>query len=187
ALQNNQKLGFKNVKFELGEIENMQNISSSLADVVISNCVMNLVPNKRKAFNEVFRTLKKGGHFSISDIVSIGTLPNGILEAAELYSGCVAGASEKGEYLGIIKSAGFKNIQIKKKRKIDLPDDLLSKYLNPNELTEFKQSGNGIYSVTIYADKLDEGSCCETTDSGCCGSEEIATTEKASCCGTESS
>jgi len=187
ALQNNQKLGFKNVKFELGEIENMQNISSSLADVVISNCVMNLVPNKRKAFNEVFRVLKTGGHFSISDIVSVGSLPNGILEAAELYSGCVAGASEKGEYLGTIKSAGFKNIQIKKERKIDLPDNLLSKYLNPQELGKFKQSGAGIYSVTVYADKLDEGSCCETTDSGCCGSEANATSEKTSCCGTETS
>jgi len=187
ALQNNQKLGYQNVEFVLGEIENMQTISSSVADVVISNCVMNLVPNKQKAFNEVFRTLKTGGHFSISDIVSIGSLPKGILETAELYSGCVAGASEKGEYLGIIKSAGFKNIQIKKERKIDLPNELLSKYLNPKELKEFKQSGSGIYSVTIYADKLDEGSCCETTDSGCCGSEESATTENASCCGTETS
>ena len=186
ALQNNQKLGYQNVEFVLGEIENMANIASSVADVVISNCVMNLVPNKEKAFNEVFRTLKTGGHFSISDIVSIGTLPNGILEAAELYSGCVAGASEKGEYLGIIKSAGFKNIQIKKERKIDLPDNLLLNYLNSQEIAEFKNSGVGIYSVTIYADKLDEGSCCETTNSGCCGSEETATTEKASCCGTES-
>lgn len=186
ALQNSQKLGYQNVEFVLGEIEDLQTISSSVADVVISNCVMNLVPNKQKAFNEVFRTLKTGGHFSISDIVSIGSLPNGILEAAELYSGCVAGASEKGEYLGSIKSAGFKNIQIKKERKIDLPDDLLSKYLNPRELADFKQSGSGIYSVTIYADKLDEGSCCETTDSGCCGSEENATSEIASCCGTES-
>lgn len=187
ALQNNQKLGYQNVEFVLGEIENMEGIPNSVADVIISNCVMNLVPNKQKAFNEVFRTLKTGGHFSISDIVSIGTLPNGILEAAELYSGCVAGASEKGEYLGIIKSAGFKNIQIKKERKINLPDDLLSKYLNPTELSEFKHSGTGIYSITIYADKLDEGSCCETMNSGCCGSEETATTEKASCCGTESS
>ncbi len=187
ALQNNQKLGYQNVEFVLGEIEDMQNISSSVADVVISNCVMNLVPNKEKAFNEVFRTLKTGGHFSISDIVYVGSLPNGILEVAELYSGCVSGASEKGEYLGIIKSAGFKNIQIKKERKIDLPEDLLLKYLNQNELNKYKQSGSGIYSITIYADKLDEGSCCETTDSGCCGSEETATLEKESCCGMESS
>ena len=187
ALQNNQKLGYQNVEFVLGEIENMESIPNSVADVVISNCVMNLISNKQEAFNEVFRILKTGGHFSISDIVSIGTLPNGILEAAELYSGCVAGASKKGDYLGIIKSAGFKNIQIKKERKIDLPDDLLSKYLNPNELSEFKQSGSGIYSVTIYADKSNKGSCCETTDSGCCGSEENTTSKNASCCGTASS
>ena len=186
AWQNNHKLGYHNVEFVLGEIENMEHIASSVADVVISNCVMNLVPNKQKAFNEVFRTLKTGGHFSISDIVSIGALPHGILEAAELYAGCIAGASEKGQYLGIIKSAGFKNIQIKKERKIDLPDDLLLQYLKPDKLTEFKQSGAGIYSVTIYADKLDEGSCCETTDSGCCGSDENARSESASCCGTTS-
>ncbi|MDD7886197.1 arsenite methyltransferase [Flavivirga sp. 57AJ16] len=187
ALKNNQKLGYKNVEFVLGEIEDMQNISSSTADVVISNCVMNLVQNKAKAFNEVFRTLKTGGHFSISDIVYVGSLPKGILEAAEMHAGCVSGASEKGKYLGIIKSAGFKNIQIKKERKIDLPDDLLLKYLNQQELGNFKQSGSGIYSITIYADKLEEGSCCETTDSGCCGSEENTTSEKISCCGTESS
>lgn len=188
ALQNNHKLGYQNVEFVLGELEEMKSIDNAVADVVISNCVMNLVPNKQKAFMEVSRVLKVGGHFSISDIVYVGSLPNGILEAAELYSGCVAGASEKGEYLGIIKSAGFKNIQIKKERKIDLPDDLLLRHLSFQELENFQQSGSGIYSVTIYADKLEEGSCCETSDSGCCGSEnESATSEKASCCGTESS
>ena len=187
ALQNNHKLGYQNVEFVLGELEEMKSIDNAVADVVISNCVMNLVPNKQKAFKEVSRVLKVGGHFSISDIVYVGSLPNGILEAAELYSGCVAGASEKGEYLGIIKSAGFKNIQIKKERKIDLPDDLLLRHLSFQELENFQQSGSGIYSVTIYADKLEEGSCCETSDSGCCGSEnESAISEKASCCGTES-
>ena len=160
ALQNNQRLGYGNVEFVLGEIEEMKNIPGSIADVVISNCVMNLVPNKEKAFNEVFRILKTGGHFSISDIVSIGPLPNGISEAAELYPGCVAGASEKSEYLGIIKSAGFKNIQIKKERKIELPDELLLKYITTEEMNGFKKSGPGIYSVTVYADKLDGGKGC---------------------------
>jgi arsenite methyltransferase len=154
ALQNNQKLGYKNVEFVLGEIENMQNISSNIADVVISNCVMNLVPNKEKAFNEVNRVLKVGGHFSISDIVYSGSIPKGILEASEMYSGCVSGASEKGEYLGIIKKAGFKNIQIKKERLIELPDDLLLKYISQQELENYKKAGSGIYSITVYADKL---------------------------------
>lgn len=169
ALQNNQKLGYKNVEFQLGEIENMQNIPTNTGDVVISNCVMNLVPDKEKAFKEVNRVLKIGGHFSISDIVYSGNLPDGILKAAEMYAGCVAGASEKGAYLGIIKSVGFKNIQIKKERLIELPDELLFKYLNQQELDNYKKSGSGIYSVTIYADKLEDGNCCDTTENGCCG------------------
>ena len=189
ALQNTQKLGYKNVEFVLGEIENMQSIPTNTADVVISNCVMNLVPDKEKAFNEVNRVLKVGGHFSISDIVFQGSIPQGVLEASEMYAGCVAGASEKGQYLGIIKKTGFKNIQIKKERLIELPDELLLKYLNQKELDDYKKSGSGIYSVTVYADKLEEGSCCDTTENGCCGSEtktEKNATEKSSCCGTTS-
>lgn len=187
SLQNNQKLGYKNVEFVLGEIENMKNISSNLADVVISNCVMNLVTDKEKAFKEVHRILKIGGHFSISDIVYNGTLPKGILEAAEMYAGCVAGASEKGAYLGIIKSVGFKNIQIKKERLIELSDDLLLKYASPEDVAEFKKTNSGIYSITLYADKLEEGNCCDTTGSGCCGSEtktENKAMETTSCCGS---
>jgi len=83
----------------------------------------------------------------------------------------IAGASEKGKYLGIIKSAGFKNIQIKKERRLELPNDLLLQYLNEQELAAFKKSGSGIFSITVYADKLDEGDCCESTESNCCGSE----------------
>lgn len=182
ALQNTQKLGYQNVEFHLGEIENMQSIPTNTADVVISNCVMNLVPDKEKAFKEVSRILKVGGHFSISDIVYIGTLPNGILEAAEMYAGCVAGASEKGAYLGIIKSVGFKNISIKKERLIELPDDLLLKYISAEEIAEFKKSNSGIYSITLYADKLEEGACCDVTNNSCCGSEKKTTNEKVSCC-----
>ena len=186
ALQNNQKLGFRNVEFLLGEIEEMKGIADETADVVVSNCVMNLVPNKEKAFGEVFRVLKNGGHFSISDIVYSGSLPGGILEAAEMYAGCVSGASEKGAYLEIIKAAGFKNIQIKKERLIELPDELLLKYVKAEELDEFKNSGSGIYSVTVYADKLAEGNCCETTESDCCGSgiNDSAEETTSSCCGT---
>ncbi len=169
ALQNTQKSGYTNVEFVLGEIESMKEISSNIADVVISNCVMNLVPDKEKAFNEVNRVLKAGGHFSIADIVFQGAIPQGVLEASEMYAGCVAGASEKGQYLGVIKKAGFKNIQIKKERRIELPDELLLKYLNQQELDDYKKSGSGIYSITVYADKLEEGICCDTTANGCCG------------------
>jgi len=185
ALQNNQKLGFKNVEFHLGEIEHMPVIASNSVDVVISNCVMNLVPDKEKAFREVHRVLKNGGHFSISDIVHSGDLPKGILAAAEMYAGCVAGASEKGNYLGTIKSVGFKNIQIKKERLISIPDDVLLRFITPQELKAFRKSGAGIYSITLYADKLDSGACCDNTDGNCCGSSVAETeVEKANtCCG----
>ncbi len=185
ALQNTQKLGYKNVEFVLGEIENMKEISSNIADVVISNCVMNLVPNKEKAFDEIMRVLKQGGHFSISDIVYQGTMPQGVLDASEMYAGCVAGASEKGQYLGLIKKAGFKNIQISKERKIELPDDLLLKYVSARDIEEFKKSNAGIYSITLSADKLEAGICCDTTENGCCGStpEKPDNTEaKTTCC-----
>jgi arsenite methyltransferase len=187
ALQNNQKLGYKNVEFVLGEIEDMHGISSNTVDVVISNCVMNLVPDKEKAFKEVYRILKTNGHFSISDIVYSGYLPTGVLEAAEMHAGCVAGASEKGRYLGIIKTIGFKNIQIKKERLIDLPDELLLKYITADELYHFRQSGSGIYSVTVYADKSDEGTCCDGHTNSCCGSLSTASTELLGCCDSGSS
>ena len=188
AAQNNQKLGYENVEFLLGEIESMENVPANVADVVISNCVMNLVPDKVKAFEEVHRILKAGGHFSISDIVYVGTLPKGIAEAAEMHAGCISGASEKGAYLGTIKSAGFKNMKIKKERRIELPDRLLRKYVSPKALDQFKQTDSGIYSITIYADKLDEGACCEATESGCCANEPTAAERSSdnSCCGTPS-
>ena len=185
ALQNTQKLGYKNVEFVLGEIEHMKEVASNVADVVVSNCVMNLVPDKEKAFHEINRVLKIGGHFSISDIVFQGAIPQAVLEASEMYVGCVAGASEKGQYLGVIKKAGFKNIQIKKERLIELPDEVLLRHIDKVELANYRQSGSGIYSVTIYADKLEEGNCCDTTESGCCSTEKSTAigTKKASCCG----
>ena len=173
ALKNTQKLGFENVDFLLNDIENMTAIPKNTADVVISNCVLNLVSNKKQIFAEIRRILKVGGHFSISDIVTIGEMPKALSEASELYTGCISGASEKGSYLGYIKEAGFKNISISQERKIVLPDELLLKYLSAEDLIAYKTSENGIYSVTIYADKLEEGVCCETSTSGCCGSDEI--------------
>jgi arsenite methyltransferase len=171
ANKNKTQLGFENVDFHLGEIEEMTVIENELIDVVISNCVMNLVPDKAKAFKEVYRVLKVGGHFSISDIVYKGTLPNEILESSELFSGCVAGASHRETYLEIIKSVGFKNIQVKKERIIDsLSDELLLNYLTKSQLEEFRKSGSGIYSITVYADKLDDGTCCDMTNgTSCCG------------------
>lgn len=81
------------------------------------------------------------------------------------------------EVKAIIKSVGFKNIQIKKERLIDLPVELLLKYINAGELDKFRQSGSGVYSVTIYADKPDAGKCCDASDDECCESNSTASTE----------
>jgi arsenite methyltransferase len=154
ARKNNQKLGYTNVEFLLGDIENIP-LDMAVADVVVSNCVLNLVPDKARAFSEIFRVLKKGGHFTISDVVIEGALPGDLHNEAELYAGCVTGAIPSEEYLGVIESTGFENIIVHKKREILLPDELLLKYLLPVELAAFKDSGAGIYSITVSATRPD--------------------------------
>lgn len=146
------KLNFMNVDFVLGDIEQMP-LDDNIADVVVSNCVLNLVPDKEKAFAETFRILKPGGHFSISDVVISGDLPNSIKEDAEMYAGCVAGAIDKEEYLQIVKDTGFRNIIVQKQKEIHLPDEMLLNYLSEDELKGFRNSNTGIYSITLYAEK----------------------------------
>jgi ubiquinone/menaquinone biosynthesis C-methylase UbiE len=152
ANKNNQKLGYKNVEFYLGEIEAMP-IENSIADVVVSNCVLNLVPNKRKAFLEIYRILKPSGHFCVSDVVIKGELPENLKKSAEMYVGCIAGAVQQDEYLKIIEETGFRNVEIKKTKVIDLPDEVLINYLTEPELKQYRQSGLGIFSITVTADK----------------------------------
>ena len=166
AQANAEKLGFKNVQFRLGDIEDIP-LSSKRADVVVSNCVMNLVPDKVKAFAEVFRILKPKGHFSISDVVVKGELPEGIKKEAELYAGCVTGAIKKGDYLGILAEQGFVNITIQKEREIHLPDELLLNYLSAEELKAYKDKGTGIFSITVYAERPD-ASCGCGPEAKCC-------------------
>ena len=112
ARTNAEKMGYNNVEFRQGDIDDMP-VNPDVADVIVSNCVLNLVPNKSKVINEIFRVLKPGGHFSISDIVLIGELPDALRKDAEMYAGCVAGAIQKSEYLGHIENAGFSNITIR--------------------------------------------------------------------------
>lgn len=162
AKANAEKLNFKNVEFRQGDIENMP-LAGNIADVVVSNCVLNLVPNKRQAFTETFRVLKTGGHFSVSDIVLVGDLPEGLQKSAEMYAGCVAGAIQKDEYLSIIKETGFVNISIQKEKRITLPDEILRDYLTAEGIESFKTGSTGIFSVTVYAEKLE--ACCAP---GCC-------------------
>jgi len=128
-------------------------ITSSFADVVVSNCVMNLVPDKTKAFTETFRVLKPGGHFSISDIVLVGNLPEGLQKNAEMYAGCISGAIQKSEYLAIIEKAGFVNLNIQKEKRIVIPTEILTEYLNEDEMKLLVQGELGIFSITAYAEK----------------------------------
>jgi arsenite methyltransferase len=152
ARKNASKLGFGNVKFVTGDIEEMP-LSDSAFDVVISNCVLNLVPDKRKAFSEIMRVLKHGGHFSVSDVVIKGDLPDKLKEDAEMYAGCVSGAVQIDEYLDLIEGAGFKDIKIQKQRIIELPDALLGNYLSGKEIETFRKGDTGIISITVTAYK----------------------------------
>jgi len=168
ARANAEKMGYNNVEFRQGDIEEMP-ITSNRADVVVSNCVLNLVPNKHKVFSEIYRVLKPSGHFSISDIVLNGSLPQKWKEVAELYAGCISGAIQQKEYLAIIEEAGFVNITLQKEKDIILPDDILYNYLSAEEVHAYKTSEIVIKSITVYAEKpaKDERNCCEP-GSTCC-------------------
>jgi SAM-dependent methyltransferase len=157
---NAEKLGLNNVEFRQGDIENMP-VSDNVADVIVSNCVLNLVPNKAGVFREIYRTLKPGGHFSISDIVLVGKLPAALQQAAEMYAGCVSGAIQKDEYLDLIRSTGFTNIKLQKEKPIHIPDDILKAYMTPGMIGDFRKGSTGIISITVYAEKPAEKiSCC---------------------------
>ncbi len=183
ARQNAETRGLHNVEFRQGDIENMP-VSDGVADVVVSNCVLNLVPNKRQVFSEIFRVLKPGGHFSISDIVLNGELPEKLRSAAEMYAGCVSGAIQKNEYLAIAAAAGFENLTVQKQTAIFVPDDILSQYISAEEIATFRQGTDQIESITLFASKpggvpkqklellnltteSPEAACCEP-GSGCC-------------------
>lgn len=152
ARENASKLGYQNVEFIKGDIEEMP-IEDQSIDVIVSNCVLNLVPDKKLAFNQVHRILKDNGHFCVSDVVLQGVLPDALVKDAEMYAGCVAGAIQKEDYLEIIKNAGFKEISIKKEKEVIFPDEILKTYLSEKGFEEYKSSELGIYSVTVCANK----------------------------------
>ncbi len=164
ARENASKRGFKNVQFREGDIENMP-VEGNSVDVVISNCVLNLLPAKDKIFREIYRVLKPGGHFCISDIVLEGELPKALSEAAEMYAGCVAGAIRKDRYMNEIFSAGFLQVKVEKQKAILIPDEVLAKFLDESGIANFKAGNTGIFSITVTGVKP-AGSCgCQP---GCC-------------------
>ena len=152
ARANNEKLGYTNVSFVEGDIESMPFGDNSF-DCILSNCVLNLVPDKQKAFAEMFRVLRPGGHFCISDVVTSGRLPEALKKDAVMYAGCVAGALDMQEYLSIVGNSGFTSLTIHKQKAISIPEPVLTKYLSPGEAQQFGSNGNGIFSLTLSAYK----------------------------------
>jgi SAM-dependent methyltransferase len=152
---NAEKLGYNNVEFREGDIDNMP-VSDQVADVIVSNCVLNLVPNKQRVIKEMYRVLKPGGHFSISDVVLVGDLPNELKEDAQMYASCVAGAIQRTEYLQLMADEGFTTITIQKEKPISIPDDILSKYMTSEQMATFNSKAIGIFSITVYAEKPDK-------------------------------
>lgn len=152
ARRNNQKLGYSNVEFVQGDIDHMP-FSENCFDVIISNCVLNLVPDKEKAFAEIRRVLKSGAHFCVSDVVIKGNLPEKLREDAVMYAGCVSGALDIADYLEIIAKAGFSDIVVHKQKEISMPYPVLTKYMTYEEISAYRQSESGIYSITVTASK----------------------------------
>jgi ubiquinone/menaquinone biosynthesis C-methylase UbiE len=157
ANENKKKMGATNVEFRLGEIENMP-IDSESVDVIISNCVINLSPDKDAVFAEAYRVLKPGGRLAVSDIVTEGDLPEVIRNSIEEWVGCVAGALDQEEYLQKIKDAGFEDVRVVKRtvygtdtlQEYDLTEatrELLTN-IDPNEVQGFE-----IVSARIVARK----------------------------------
>lgn len=167
ARKNAELRGFNNVEFRQGDIENMP-ITANSADVIVSNCVLNLVPNKDAVIKDIYRVLKPGGHFSISDVVLVGALPEGLRKDAEMYAGCVSGAIQREVYLELINANGFENIIVQKEKPIVIPNDILVNYLSAEEIAQFNSGSAGIFSVTVFAQKpLTEKKVC-VPGGGCC-------------------
>jgi arsenite methyltransferase len=152
ANENNRKLGYSNVEFVKGDIEEMP-LPDNTFDVVVSNCVLNLVPDKNKAFGEIMRVLKPGGHFCVSDVVLKGNLPESLRKDAEMYAGCVSGAVKMDEYLEIIRKQGFSDRKVHKQKEISIPDEVLANYLSKEEISTFKNGETGIFSITVSGHK----------------------------------
>ena len=165
ARSNAEVRGFNNVEFRQGDIESMP-ITANTADVIVSNCVLNLVPNKDAVIKDIYRVLKPGGHFSISDVVLVGALPEGLRKDAEMYAGCVSGAIQKEVYMELIHANGFEQVTIQKEKAIIIPDDILINYLTTDQIAAFKNGATGIFSVTVFAKKPMAEKC--VPGGGCC-------------------
>ncbi|HAY37388.1 MAG TPA: arsenite S-adenosylmethyltransferase [Bacteroidetes bacterium] len=148
ARLNADKLGYDNVRFLQGDIENLPFEDASF-DRIISNCVINLVPNKEKVFAEMHRALRLGGSFTVSDVVLDGELPPAIRQSAEAYAGCVSGAVTREDYLNTLKRVGFFDVQVLKEHEVVLSDADLAGLASPDEIAQFRNSGARVVSLTF--------------------------------------
>lgn len=152
ARANAAKRGYDNVEFREGDIENMP-VGNDTADVVVSNCVLNLLPRKDRIFKEIRRVLKPGGHFCVSDVVLQGIFPKEFTDNAAMYAGCIASAIQQEDYLTEIRKAGFTDIRIERTKKIVIPDEVLQAYLDADTIQKYKAGNVGIYSITVTGQK----------------------------------
>ena len=152
AWKNASKRAYTNVEFLEGDIENMP-LADNTADVVVSNCVLNLLPEKDKIFKEIHRVLKSGGHFCISDVVLEGYFPKEFTDNASMYAGCIASAIQKDDYMGEIEKTNFKEVSIQRTKTILIPDDVLEEHLDEETIVKYKAGNVGIYSITVTGRK----------------------------------
>jgi len=158
ARENARKGGYENVEFRLGEIENLP-VADNSVDVVISNCVINLSPDKRRVFREAFRALKPGGRLMVSDIVLLKELPEAVRNSMEAYVGCLAGASMKPDYLQVVKDAGFTDIRIVDEACFPIElmanDPTAKAVIDKSGVTidEIKEIGHSVASVKVQGTK----------------------------------
>ncbi len=140
--------GYGNVEFVQGDIEAMP-LEDGIADLVISNCVLNLVPDKPAAFREMYRIIKPGGRFCISDIVIDGKLPPSVQASLEAYVGCVAGAMQRPDYLNALEATGFMDVRVEKEHSVDPPDSVLRGMFDTAVVEEYRASDASVTSVTV--------------------------------------
>lgn len=158
ARENARKNEYKNVEFRLGEIENLP-VADSTADVVISNCVINLSPNKKRVFEETFRALQPGGRLMVSDIVLLKELPEVIRNSAEAYVGCLSGAIMKDNYVEAIKQAGFEKVEIIEEMHFPIKymsnDPTAKAVIEKTNISsgDIEEIGNAVASLRVFAIK----------------------------------
>lgn len=148
ARKNALKRGYTNVEFLEGDIEEMP-LHDNTADVIVSNCVLNLLPQKNIIFKEIYRVLKPGGHFCISDVVLNGIFPKEFTDNAAMYAGCIASAIQREDYLKEIEKADFMDIRVERTKTVLIPDEVLYEHLDEDTIRKYKSGNVGIYSITV--------------------------------------